>query len=114
MDDYECNKGSYKQHRNCMECTVNPRNPWRDANYFNSRAPQTTHQPASVVPTTAELIQLHQIQGRYVTREHVFGKDPLEDVPELQDLRRWDFLRSYPRMEEVFQNVLHSDGSLFR
>ena len=60
----------------------------------------------TAIPTTAEVIQLHQNQCGTLTEEHVYGKDPLEHHKELQQLRKRDFFSRYPNMEEVFQDVL--------
>lgn len=83
-------------------------------NVLFGRAPQTTCLPTTAIPTTAEVIQLHQNQGGTLTEEHVYGRDPLEHHKQLQQLRERDFFDRYPNMEEVFQDVLHRNGSLFK
>lgn len=83
-------------------------------NVLFGRAPQTTCLPTTAIPTTAEVIQLHQNQGGTLTEEHVYGRDPLEHHKQLQQLRERDFFDRYPNMEEVFQEVLHCNGSLFK
>ena len=66
-------------------------NAHRIPNILASHASQSTRLPASRVPTTEEVVRLHQSQGGSVTREHAFGRDPLEVLPQLQDLRKRDF-----------------------
>lgn len=41
-------------------------------------------------------------------------KESLERSPRITRLKTTGFLLRYPHIEEVFQNVLHSDGSMFR
>ena len=80
-------------------------------NALASRAPQT---PTSVIPSTAEIVRIHQEGGGALTPEHSFGRDPLESNEELQSLRERDFYQRFPSIEAVFQSTLHSDGVLFR
>lgn len=42
------------------------------------------------------------------------GRDPLEGYEQLQQLRERDFWQMYPNMEEVFQNVVTGNASLFK
>ena len=83
-------------------------------NVLASHTVQLTRLLPSAVPTTSNIVQLHQMQGGTLTEEHVFGTDPLDSHPELQDLRERDFFQMYPSMEVLFQDVLHSNGSIFR
>ena len=79
-------------------------------NVLASRSSQVAH--LRVVPTTAEVIHLHCRQGRRLTDEHGFGRDPLEGHQSLQQLRERDFFQRFPSMELVFQDVLHHGGNL--
>lgn len=83
-------------------------------NVLASCAPQTRQLPTVAVPSTAELIRQHHRQGGTLKEEHVFGEDPLQGYPQLQQLRERDFHLRFPTLEEVFQNILHSDGSQFK
>ena len=65
------------------------------------------------VPTTDQAINLFITDGGRLTSESVFGQDPLDGFPLLQQLRVRDFQSSYPSMDDIFQNILHSDGALF-
>ena len=40
--------------------------------------------------------------------------DPLEGYSELQQLRERDFSTSFPSMEAMFSNVLHSNGAMMQ
>jgi len=46
--------------------------------------------------------------------KHTYGRDPLEGYEQLQQLRERDFWQMYPNMEEVFQNVVTGNASLFK
>ena len=84
-------------------------------NVLASRSPQTTRICGNTVPSTNAAIAIHRNNGgRALTPEHAFGKDPLKAYQQLQNLRERDFYQRYPRVEEIFQNILHSDGSLFK
>ena len=48
-------------------------------NIFASNTSQVFRVPLSRVPMTEEIVQLHRRQGRTLTEEHVFGRDPLGD-----------------------------------
>ena len=62
-------------------------------NVLASHTVQLTRLLPSAVPTTSNIVQLHQMQGGTLTEEHVFGTDPLDGHPELQDLRERDFFK---------------------
>ena len=66
------------------------------------------------VPSTEQIIALHESDGHRLTRSAVYGYDPLHDHPELQALRERDFLAYYPEMKHVFESILHSDGEMFK
>ena len=83
-------------------------------NNLASNTFQVTRVPSSAVPTTEELVDLHRRQGRSLTMQHVFGRDPLNNHPELQQLRERDFFQRYPNMEMIFESVLHRDGLYFK
>lgn len=63
--------------------------------------------------STAQVIQLQRNQGGHLGDEHTYGRDPLKGY-ELQQLRERDFWQMYPNMEEVFQNVVTGNASLFK
>ena len=65
-------------------------------NVLFGRAPQTTCLATTAIPTTAEVIQLHQNQGGTLTEEHVYGTDPPEHHEHLQQVRERDFFNRYP------------------
>ena len=65
-------------------------------NQLASNTDQVSQVPASLVPTTGELVEMHQRQGRSLTEQHVFGQDPLEDTHiVIQQLRERHFYRRY-------------------
>ena len=83
-------------------------------NVLASSASQTTRLSSANIPSTAQVIQLHRNQGGHLGDEHTYGRDPLEGYEQLQQLRERDFWQMYPNMEEVFQNVVTGNASLFK
>ena len=83
-------------------------------NILASRAPQVSRISASLIPTTVEMVRIHQAGRGVLTPEHSFGRDPLDGNEELQCLRDRDFHQHFPSMDVVFQSTLHSNGSLLR
>ena len=81
-------------------------------NSLASCAPQTSTLMPAAVPSTAEIVRMHQERGGNLVQEHVFGQDPLEGHDQLQLLRERDFYAHMPSMEELFENIPHSDGLL--
>ena len=65
------------------------------------------------VPTTDQAISSFTNDGGHLTMESVFGQDPLDGYPLLQQLRARDFQSQYPSVEDIFKNILHSDGATF-
>ena len=66
------------------------------------------------IPSTDEAIRLFTSTGGHLTSESSFGEDPIGAYQHLKELRDRDFRSRYPSMEAVLENVLHSDGMLFR
>ena len=83
-------------------------------NTLASHAPQTTHLASANIPSTSQAIWLHQNQGGRIGDEHTYGRDPLAGYEQLQQLRERDFCQMYPNMQEVFQNVVTGNGSMFK
>ena len=73
----------------------------------------TTTLAPNTIPSTAKMIQIHERDGACLTRDSQFGCD-LCDYPSLQALRDRDFHILYPNPGDVFDNIVHSDGQLFK
>lgn len=65
-------------------------------------------------PTTSEAVHLFTSAGGHLTPESSFGEDPIGAFQHLKELRTRDFSCRYPSMEAILENVLHSDGLMFR
>ena len=84
-------------------------------NTLASQANQVTPLISSSIPSTVDIIQIHeQDSGNQLCRDPEFGRDPLQGLVELQQLRQRDFIALYPDFRVVFHNILHSNGFLFR
>jgi len=70
----------------------------------------TTTLAPNTIPSTAEMIQIHERDGARLTRDSQFGRDLLCDYPSLQALRDRDFHILYPNHGDVFENIVHSNG----
>ena len=68
----------------------------------------------SHVPSVAQAVSLHEVNGRQLTRESTFGLDPLQDYPHLQMLRERDFFAVYPSMDILFSDILYNQGAFFK
>ena len=66
------------------------------------------------IPSTDETIHLFTSTGGHLTPESFFGEDPISAYQHLKELHDGDFRSRYPSMEAVLENVLHSDGMIFR
>lgn len=79
------------------------------------QANQVTPLISSSVPSTADFVQIHeQESGNELCRNPEFGHDPLSGLVELQELRERDFMALYPDFRNIFHNILHGNGVLFR
>ena len=79
-----------------------------------ARAYQISLLTPSQVPSVHEAVQLHESTNRRLTRESMYGVDPLAMHPALQQLRERDFFHSYPSMEVIFSDILHGNGEIFQ
>ena len=70
--------------------------------------------PMHYVPTTDQAIRLFIDNGGHLTLQSLFGVDPLSDFPQMQLLRERDFQSQYPSTANIFQDILHSNGSIFK
>ena len=64
--------------------------------------------------STNEEIRLFTSTGGHLTPESSFGEDAIGAYQHLKELCNRDFRSRYPSMEAVLENVLHSDGMVFR
>ena len=62
------------------------------------------------IPSTAEVIRIHENDERQLCRNYSYCRDPLSGRTQLQELRERDFFADFC---VVFEDVLHNDGHLF-
>ena len=67
--------------------------------------------PLSQIPATISAVNGY---GGQLSTNASYGTDPLIDYPRLQEHRERDFFQVFSSMDDIFQNILHSDGQLFR
>ena len=70
--------------------------------------------PSTSVPSTPQIIGVHESNGRRLSRTFVYGSDPLCNHLELQALCERDFFHQFPSMTNVFESVLLGNASLLR
>ena len=70
--------------------------------------------PSTYIPSTHELVQVHEQSGACLSRDVFYGYDPLTNSPHLQELRQRDFFTAFPDLNIVFHNILHGDAQLFK
>ena len=68
----------------------------------------------SQIPTVDEAVSSHESSGSHLTREVMYGRDPITEYPGLQALRERDFVLVFPSMGAVFEDVLHGRGDLLK
>lgn len=73
----------------------------------------TVLNPTSI-PSTAEVLHLHEHDGLQLSRDYCYCQDPLNGHTRLQELRERDFFALFPDFRVIFEDVLHNDGHLFR
>ena len=66
------------------------------------------------IPTTTQMIHLHEVNGSHLTRDAEFGSDLLGDNHALKALRQRDFCSLFPNSNIVFQDIIHNHCELFR
>ena len=68
------------------------------------------------IPCVDDAIAAHMSQGGHLAPESsmVYGADPIAEYPALQALRDRDFRLMFLSTEQLFENILHSDGVLFQ
>ena len=82
----------------------------------NELASQHSHVsplPYNSIPSTTQMIGLHEAGGRRLCRNVSYGHDPLHGQQQLQLLRERDIFSMFD-MNIVFQSVLHGNGELFK
>ncbi len=68
----------------------------------------------SDIPSTWQMVTLHEQNGSRLCRNTGYGHDPLQGHTQLQSLRERDHAARFPNMEVVFQDLLHNNALLFR
>lgn len=66
------------------------------------------------IPTTTQMIHLHEVNGSQLTRDAEFGSDPLGDNHALKVLQQHDFCSQFPNSNIVFQVIIRNRGEVFR
>jgi hypothetical protein len=74
----------------------------------------TSSVPPTSIPSTAQMISIHERDGSHLSRQTAFGCDPLDGNPSLQSLRQRDFSNLYSDASIVFEGILHGDGQHFK
>lgn len=74
----------------------------------------TTSVPLSSIPSLDEaVLSSEQHQGGILTRENAFGNDPLSSRMDLMRRREYLFAESHPGFEDIFSDVVSSNGQTF-
>ena len=63
---------------------------------------RVTRLVTSSVPSTLQLIQLHEQGGNRLCRDATYGFDPLNGHPQLQELRERDLFILFPDLTVLF------------
>lgn len=66
------------------------------------------------IPSTIDIVQLHEQDGNQLRRDATYGSDPLNGYTQLQELRKRDLSMQFPDFRLIFQDILHNNGYLFR
>ena len=74
----------------------------------------TSHIGPNSISSTVEMVQLHEQNGARLTRDTQFGCDLLHNYPTLWALREGDFHVVCSNSNNVFENILHGNGQLFK
>lgn len=78
---------------------------------INNRTSQIhSHQ----IPNTEAAVALHESEHCQLSRDLIYGNDPIMEYLGLQNLRERDFEKEFPSMDSVFQDILHGHGTLFK
>ena len=71
----------------------------------------TSIHPANI-PDMDHAVAAHILQGGQLALQ--YGTDPIAKYSALQTLHDRDFRLMFPSTEQVFEDILHSDGVLFQ
>ena len=74
---------------------------------------QVTAIPASAVPQADDARRIYEAQGGRISEQGSFGRDPLKDRPDLVQRRDGLFHAQNPSFEDIFGNVVSSNGQMF-
>lgn len=83
-------------------------------NVLASQNNQVTQLHSTLIPSTADIMQIHEQSGNILQRDASYGQDPLNGYPHLQELRERDFVAAFPDFGDIFTNILHHDASMFK
>ena len=83
-------------------------------NILARRSNQTVKLNPATIPDTHIAVRLHEQNGRQLTRESLFGTDPLAHHPQLSVLRKRDFTIKHPNLEDIMKSLLHGNSDPFK
>lgn len=78
------------------------------------RSNQTVKLNPATIPDMHIAVQLHEQNGRQLTRESLFGIDPLAHHPQLSVLRKRNFTIKHPNLEDIMKSLLHGNTDPFK
>ena len=74
---------------------------------------ETTAVPSHAVPQADNAKRLYEAQGGRISEPGTFGTDPLKDRPDLVQRRDGLFHARNPSFDNIFGNVVSSNGQFF-
>ena len=74
---------------------------------------ETTAVPSHAVPQADDAKRLYEAQGGRISEPGTFGTDPLKDRPDLVQTRNGLFNARNPSFDNIFGNVVSSNGQCF-
>ena len=74
---------------------------------------ETTAVPSHAVPQADNAKRLYEAQGGRISEPGTFGTDPLKDRPDLVQRRDGLFHARNPSFDNIFRNVVSSNGQFF-
>jgi hypothetical protein len=73
----------------------------------------TTRLPNGTIPSVDDPVTMYEASGGQLSRDSLFGVDPLAQHPQEQRYRIRDFHIRYNRFEAIYHNVVSGNGEEF-
>ena len=82
----------------------------------NERASHTraVKLPPAIIPECEHAVSHFESYGGHLTRESIFGCDPLTGRDDLREERNRNFLLSFPDFESIFHNISNNNYNPLR